>query len=166
MLPASLRPVYIFAFDQLMDQAYIARYAKGLVPAKIVCLPHHKLIWPYYYPPAGSHLPYPLRTNNEADSVWGILYDARGSDLQLLERHLNVPGRYHKRGYVLQDRGGRRFNANAYVLSLSGPASLETSRGPSEAYLARLLDTARDRQLPPEWLMELESFFPMAATGN
>jgi hypothetical protein len=165
MLPASLRPVFLFAFDMLMDQEYVARYAKGLIPSKVVSLPHHKLVWPYYYLPAASCLPYPLRTNREEDSIWGILYDARGSDLKNLERHLNVPGRYHKRGFVLQDRGGRRFNANAYVLTLAGSVPGEAG-GPSEAYLSRLLDTARERQLPDSWLAELAALSTASLSGN
>lgn len=153
MFPGSLRAEYFFAYDMLLDQATIARFTKGMQMSKIVSLTHHRLVWPYYSPPVGSALPSILRTNQEDDCVWGILYNARGKDLSALNTYLRVPNRYHRRGVITTDRGGRRFPAFTYVLSIHD----DTLGKPSRDYLDRLLAAATERQLPDEWLAQLKA---------
>ena len=51
------------------------------------------------------------------------------------------------------DRGDRRFSAFTYVLSVSDDAVHK----PSESYLTHLVETARSRGLPEEWLDTLKS---------
>lgn len=151
--PVSTRDVFLFAYDVLLDQEYIARYVKGLIPQRQAYVPNHRLAWPLYYPPSESALPTLERTNSESDRVWGILYNARTADFRPLDRHLNVPGRYHRRALRVVDQGGRRFGAQAYVLTLEpGLPDLPPGRG----YLDRVVAAARERKLPPEWLASLE----------
>jgi hypothetical protein len=151
MFPGAVRAEYFFAYDMLLDQATIARFVKGMQLAKIACLTHHRLVWPYYSPPVGSALPSILRTNLEEDCVWGVLYNARGKDLSALNTYLRVPNRYHRRNVITTDRGGRRFPAFAFILSVHDDAPGK----PSRAYLDRLLSAAVERELPEEWLEKL-----------
>lgn len=153
MFPGSLREDYFFAYDLLLEQSYVARFVRGLQWAKNVRLPLHRLVWPYYYPPAASALPSLLRTNREEDCVWGILYLATGRDFNLLARHLRTPNRYHRRGVITKDRGGRRFNAFTYVLTLQD----DVLGHPSQQYMDRLLAAAEERKLPEEWMAELRA---------
>jgi hypothetical protein len=153
MFPGSLRAEYFFAYDLLLEQSAISRFVKGMLAAKIVSLPHHCLVWPHYFPPAGSALPSLLRTNLDGDCVWGALYNSRGKDLSALNTYLNVPNRYHRRGVVTTDRGGRRFPAFTYVLSISD----DVMGKPSRDYLNRLVSAASERELPEEWLAKLKA---------
>jgi len=150
LLPQSAKIPYFFAFDALLDQAIVARYVKGLIPAKIACAPNYRLVWPYFYPPADSALPSLQRS--AGSRVWGQLFDARGVKFDKLDEHMSVPNRYHRRAVQVLDRGDRRFSAFTYVLTISDPEP----RKPSEAYLRHLIDNARNRGLPDEWIAELE----------
>lgn len=155
LLPATSTAHYLFAFDELLDQATIARYVKGMRPEKIVCVPRHRLVFPYYYPPRETSLPSLVRTSNDNDEVWGVLYNLRGKDLKPLERWLRVPNRYHRRSVRIHDRGGNRLVASTYVLTLTD----EEHRPPSAAYRDFLVESARERGLPEHWiarLMEIE----------
>jgi hypothetical protein len=151
LFPGSLREEYFFAYDLLLDPALISRHTKGLQVAKIVYVPNHRLVWPYFYPPMASALPSLERTNREGDTVWGILYDARKKNFGTLEQHLKVPNRYHRLAVNTIDRGGRRFPAFTYVLT---PRDLVPGK-PSTAYRDRLLAAAEARGLPEEWLASL-----------
>lgn len=155
--PVSTRDVFLFAYDVLMDQEYIARYVKGLIPQRQVYAPNHRLAWPLYYPPSESALPTLVRTNSEADRVWGILYNARTADFKLLDRHLNLPGRYHRRALRVVDQGGRRFGAITYVLTLE-PGLPDIP--PGRAYLGRVIAAARERKLPADWIASLDALTP------
>lgn len=146
-------PVYLFAFDHLMDQSYVSRFARGLRPAKQVYLPHHRLCWPYYYPPQETAIPSLERTNSEDDSVWGILYQANKVDLSKLEEHLRVPNRYYRKSVIVMDRGQRRISAFCYALNQEAT----DAHKPSPAYLQRLIEAAEGRNLPQEWISELGS---------
>ncbi|MCB1188099.1 gamma-glutamylcyclotransferase [bacterium] len=151
LLPATSQAHYLFAFDDLLDQATIARYVKGMRMEKIVCVPRHRLVFPYFYPPRETSLPSLIRTNNDNDEVWGVLYNLRGKDLKPLERHLKVPNRYHRRSVRIHDRGGNRLVASTYVLTITD----EEHRPPSNAYRDFLVETARERGLPEHWLARL-----------
>ena len=153
MFAASSRTRYFFAYDTLMDQSAIARYVKGLRPAKVVSLPNHRLIWPYYLPPRSSGIPSLERTNMDGDEVWGILYDAGNKDFKPLERFLKLPNRYHRVGVKPQDRGGRIFPAFTYVLTISD----DLPSKPSSSYKELLIGAARERGLPDEWIGKLEA---------
>jgi hypothetical protein len=146
-------PLYMFAFDHLMDQAYVSRFVRGLRPAKLVHLPHHRLCWPYYYPPQETAVPSLERTNDEEDRVWGILYQANKVDLSRLEEHLRVPNRYYRKSVIVMDRGGRRISAFSYALNQEATDSYK----PSPAYLQRLVEAAEGRNLPGEWVAQLKS---------
>jgi len=146
-------PLYLFAFDHLMDQAYISRFARGLRPAKQVHLPHHRLCWPYYYPPQETAVPSLERTNDDSDSVWGILYQANKVDLSKLEEHLRVPNRYFRKSVIVMDRGNRRLSAFCFVLNQEASDVYR----PSPAYLQRLVEAAGGRNLPQEWISQLSS---------
>jgi hypothetical protein len=150
LLPQSVKVPYFFAYDNLMDQAVVARYVRGLVPAKVAVASNYRLAWPYFYPPDGTALPSLQRS--AGSSVWGLLYDARNVKFDKLETHLNCPNRYHRRAVQVQDRGDRRFSAFTYVLSVSDGS---TNR-PSESYAKHLIDTAKYRGLPDNWIEELE----------
>jgi hypothetical protein len=152
IFPLSTREVFFFAFDLLLDQGTISRHVKGLIPERIVQLPGHKLDFAYFYPPIATALPTVTRTNDPKDSVWGILYNAKDKDFGLLEQQLRVPNRYHRRQIYTLDRGGRRFPAFTYVLSLHD----EAPRMPSARYLLELIAAARERGLPPDYLRFLE----------
>jgi hypothetical protein len=156
LFPGSLREEYFFAYDLLLDQGAVSRFVKGLRLAKIVRLQHHRLVWPYFYPPSGTALPSLLRTNQDADNVWGVLYQARGKDFSPLAEQLRVPNRYHRRGVITLDRGERRFTAFTYVLTLHD----DMMGRPSPGYLAQLLAAATERELPEEWLAYLRSIEP------
>lgn len=165
LFPGSLREEYLFAYDLLLDQATVARFVKALQMVRIVRLPHHRLVWPYYYPPLGSALPSLLRTNRDDDSVWGVLYDARGKDFSALAQQLRVPNRYHRRAVITLDRGGRRFVAFTYVVTLHDPMMAQ----PSPDYLSQLVAAAAERGLPEEWLAALratETAAAQAAAGQ
>lgn len=165
LFPINTRAVYYFAFDVCMDQGYIARYVKGLIPVKPVYLPHHRLSFPHYHPPEDTGLPTIVRTNDPDDRVWGMLYDAKPTlgdegmrDFKPLERHLKVPGRYHRATVHALDRGGRRFSAFSYVLTLDDGKQSP----PSANYLERWVESAKERRLPDEWVAYLESLRPPA----
>jgi hypothetical protein len=153
LFPGSLREEYLFAYDLLLDQAQVSRYVKALQAVKIARLPHHRLVWPYYYRPLGTALPSLLRTNRDDDHVWGLLYDARQKDFRALEKALRTPNRYHRRAVGVQDRGGRRYTAFTYMLTLRDPVMSK----PSASYLEQLVACATERALPAEWLDALKS---------
>ncbi|MDQ3022817.1 MAG: gamma-glutamylcyclotransferase [bacterium] len=150
LLPKSGKIPYFFAYDSLLDQAIAARYVKGLIPAKVVRASNYKLVWPYFYPPENSVLPSLQRS--ATSSVWGQLYEARGADFTKLDKHLNCPNRYHRRALQVLDRGERRFSAFTYVLTLNEG---ETRR-PSREYMQHLIDNAKHRGLPDDWIADLE----------
>jgi hypothetical protein len=151
LLPKSGKIPYFFAYDHFLDQAIVARYVKGLIPAKVARASNYRLSWPYFYPPDGTALPSLQRSVNS--SVWGLLYDARGVDFAKLDKHLNCPNRYHRRAVQVLDRGERRFSAFTYVLSVSD----DGVHKPSASYLAHLVETAQSRGLPDEWLDTLKT---------
>lgn len=146
-------PLYLFAFDHLMDQAYIARFVRGLRPAKLVWLPHHRLCWPFYLPPQETAVPSLERTNSDEDNVWGILYQANHKDLTRLEEHLRVPNRYYRKSLVVMDRGSRRLSAFCYALNHE---AIDAHK-PSAAYMERLIEAAVSRKLPDEWISRLKA---------
>lgn len=146
-------PLYLFAFDHLMDQAYISRFVRGLRPSKQVRLPHHRLCWPYYFPPQGTTVPALERTNGEDDAVWGILYQANRVDFSQLEEHLRVPNRYYRKSLIVMDRGDRRMAAFCYALNQEP----QNAGKPSAAYLGRLIEAAKTRNLPEDWIRLLEA---------
>jgi hypothetical protein len=144
-------PLYLFAYDHLMDQAYISRFVRGLRPAKQVRLPHHRLCWPYYFPPQATAVPALERTNREEDEVWGILYQANHVDLSRLEEHMRVPNRYYRKSVIVMDRGDRRLAAFCYTLNHEP----QDAGKPSPAYIQRLVEAAVVRSLPAEWISKL-----------
>jgi hypothetical protein len=159
-LPAHSRDLWFFAYDIHLDQEYVARYVRGLIPFKVVYVPHQRLSFPHYHPPEDSGLPTLERTNDPDDKVWGLIYDAKPvpgqdekRDFRPMERHLHVPGRYRKATVHTLDRGGRRYPAFTYVLNLDDGRQTP----PSENYLARWVDCAKERRLPDEWIAYLES---------
>jgi hypothetical protein len=149
ILPGSHRKTWLFTFDTLMSPALLSRFVKGVVPGKVVSLPSFRLVWPFHYPPAGSALPSIERQDgpSEGQGVWGVIYDITKKDLTLLERHLNVPNRYHQRAVNVVDRGDFRLPALTYVLTASGGSPL----APSAAYRDELLASAQEYGLPAEW---------------
>ena len=150
LLPKSGKIPYFFAYDHHMDQAVVARYVRGLIPAKVVRASNYRLAWPWFYPPEGTALPSLQRAGGS--DVWGLLYDARGVDFAKLDAHLNCPNRYHRRAVQVLDRGDRRFSAFTYVLSVAD----EGNNKPSEAYLKHLVETAESRGMPEEWVQTLK----------
>jgi hypothetical protein len=156
MQPESLREEWLFVYDVMMDPARMGRYVKGLHKTKIVCLPHFRLAWPYYYPPLETALPSLERTNDASDMVWGVLLDYTGKDLNPLERYLRVPNRYRHAAVSTQDRGGRRFPAFTYVLNLRSDEAVK----PSKTYLTQLVAAAKERDLPDEWISQLQGLTP------
>ena len=151
MFPGSMRETWFFAYDMLLDQSTISRFVKKLNVGKIVSLPNYRLAWPYYFPPQSTALPSLERTNRDSDIVWGLIYDATGRDFAELERHLRVPNRYHRSAVFVIDRGGRRFPAFTYVLTLKD----DVPGKPSADYRDRLVAAAAERSLPDEWLSQL-----------
>ena len=149
LLPKSGKIPYFFAYDHFMDQAVVARYVRGLVPAKIVRASNYRIVWPWFFPPEGTALPSLQRS--AGSDVWGLLYDARTVKFDKLDSHLNCPNRYHRRAVQVLDRGDRRFSAFTYVLSVSD----EGNHKPSENYLKHLVETAENRGLPSEWVEKL-----------
>jgi hypothetical protein len=151
LLPQSAKVPYFFAYDLLMDQAVVARYVKGLIPAKVARASNYRLAWPWFFPPEGTALPSLQRSAGH--SVWGQLYDARGVKFDKLDEHLRCPDRYHRRAVQVLDRGERRFSAFTYVLTVGD----DRHNKPSPEYLQRLIATARTRGLPDEWVDTLSA---------
>ncbi len=162
MFPASTRTTHFFAYDTLLDQSTISRFVKGMLADKVVRLPHHKLIWPYYYPPRGTGLPSLARTNRPEDEVWGLLYDTRGKDFSELERYLRLPNRYHRVGVRPQDRGGRIFPAFTYILTIAD----DLPSKPSAQYRDELAAAALGRGLPEEWLERIKGMETLAQVAH
>ncbi len=154
LFPGSMREVWFFAYDLLMEQATISRFIKKMHIGRPVRLPHYKLEFPYYFPPQGTALPTLKRTNNENDEVWGFIYDAREKDFKELERYLRVPNRYHRSALQVQDRGGRRFPAFTYVLSIRD----DVEHKPAPRYMEQLIAAATERKVPEEWLAKLRGW--------
>jgi hypothetical protein len=153
IFPGSLREEYLFAYDLLLDQSTVGRFIKGPLAPRVVQLTNHRLVWPYYYPPAGTALPSLLRTNRDDDAVWGVIYETKRKDVRALEEYLRVPNRYHRRAVAVHDRGGRRIMAFAYVLSVQDPLPGK----PSADFRGKLAAAAAERSLPEEWLSALNS---------
>jgi hypothetical protein len=153
IFPGSLREEYLFAYDLLLDQATVGRFIKGQLAPRVVQLTNHKLVWPFFFAPAGSALPSLLRTNREEDVVWGVIYETKRKDMRALEEYLRVPNRYHRRAVPVLDRGGRRFMAFAYVLTVSDPMPGK----PSAEYRGKLAAAAAERSLPADWLATLNA---------
>lgn len=162
MFPASTRTTHFFAYDILLDQTTISRFVKGILADKVVRLPHHKLVWPYYYPPRGTGLPSLARTNRPEDEVWGLLYNTRGKDFKELERYLRLPNRYHRVGVRPQDRGGRIFQAFTYILTIAD----DLPARPSAQYRDELAAAALDRQLPDEWIERIKALEALAEVAE
>ena len=151
MFPGSMREEWFFSYDVLMEQTMISRFVKKMNVSKVVSLPHYRLVWPFYYPPQGTALPSLERTNQPEDVVWGLIFSCRGKSFRDLERYLRVPNRYHRSAIQVQDRGGRRFPAFTYVLSRQD----DVPPKPSPEYVTQLIEVARERELPDEWLDRL-----------
>jgi hypothetical protein len=161
IFPGSLREQYLFAYDLLLDQGLIGRFIKGQLAPRIVQLQNHRLVWPYYHPPAQSVLPSIERTNRTDDVVWGVIYEMRRRSLTELERYLRVPNRYHRHAVSCLDRGGRRFTAFTYVLTMNDPVPGK----PSAEYREQLLSCAGERELPTEWLETLRGIETVEAAA-
>jgi len=157
LLPVSTRELWFFAYDDLLSQPVVSRYTRGMHAGKIVSLTNYKLVWPYSHVPRQTSLPSLERTNNAEDVVWGWLYDARGVDFSALDRQRRIPNRYHHSKVRVQDRGGRRFPAFTYVLTLQD----ETPGKPSKDYRDQLVASAAERKLPEEWLEQLRKIETM-----
>ena len=152
IFPVSTREEFLFAYDLLLEQTTVGRFVKGNLAPRIVVLPNHSLTWPYYFPPAGSALPNIERTNREQDAVWGVLYTVQRKNLQQLEQYLRVPNRYHRHMIGVHDRGGRRFSAFTYVLTVRD----NLPGKPSVEYRDKLVSAAAERELPAEWIARLK----------
>lgn len=156
LLPISTREFWFFVYDNLLSQSAVSRFTKGMHTGKIVSLPNYKLVWPYFHLPTQTALPSLERTNDAKDVVWGWLYDARGVDFSALDRQRRIPNRYHHSQVRVLDRGGRRFPAFTYVLTLQD----ETPGIPSKDYRDQLVAAATERNLPEEWLKQLRNIEP------
>ena len=162
LLPIDSKQIYFFAYDILLDQDTISRHVKKLLAFKVVRLPNHRLAWSFFYPPINSALPTLLRTNQPGDEVWGLIYHATNISFVDLDHHLRVPDRYHKKQIQIEDRGGRRYHAFTYVLNHSSGTDLT----PSQDYLAQLVQAAKERSLPEEWISQLEEIQTGPVVGS
>jgi len=154
LFPGTMREVWYFAYDLMMEQATVSRFTKKMHIGKVVSLPHYKLEFAYHFPPQGTSLPTLTRTNNPDDVVWGFVYDAREKDFSEIERYLRTPHRYHRSAIQVQDRGGRRMPAFTYVLTLRD----DVYRNPAKSYMDKVIAAGTERKLPKEWLDKLRDW--------
>jgi len=91
----------------------------------------------------------------EGSSVWGMLYaidfDDGGLLDEFLDARLDGTGNHFHYPVVVTLENGEKTDALMYVMSEMGPDRL-----PSTEFLARLVEGARARKLPSEWIESLE----------
>ena len=85
--------------------------------------------------------------------VWGVLWRVTEEHAAALDRHEGVArGRYRRASVRVERRGGGEVDAFAYVARAPG------AEGPTTAaYLALLLEGAREHGLPADWRRRLEA---------
>lgn len=154
LLPASLKVDRLFIYDELLDFEIIKRYLNNPRQEFLCYMQVHRVWFPKYFLPKNTGLASIERTPNSSDVVWGVTINITGQDLTRLERYKGAPNRCHIRNVVVFDRGERRYPAKTFVVSVPDP---EPSK-PSKEYLSLMVEGARGRGLPGDYVKSLEAF--------
>jgi hypothetical protein len=154
LLPGSLKVERLFLYDELLDFEIIKRYLDNPKQEMLCYIPTHKVWFPKFFFPKNTGLASIDRTPNSEDKVWGVTINITGQDLTRLERYKGAPNRCHVCNVIVFDRGERRYPARTFVVSVPDP---EPSK-PSKEYLSLMVEGARGRGLPEDYVKMLESF--------
>lgn len=143
----------LFVYDELLCPEIAKRYLH-LPKQEMICfIPAHQLIFPKFFPPKNTGLPSIDRVTEAGNAVWGVTLDITGQDISRLEQYKGAPNRCHLRSIVVCDRGGRKYTARTYVVTAPDP---EMSK-PSKELMATIIEGAKARNLPEEYVKTLEA---------
>jgi hypothetical protein len=143
----------LFIFDELLDPAIAKRYLH-LPRQEMLCyIPSHKIIFPKFFAPKATGLPSIERVADPAAALWGVTLDITGQDISRLELYKGAPNRCHLRSVVVCDRGGRKYPARTYVVSVPD----EEMSKPSKEFRSIIVEGARTRCLPEDHIKMLEA---------
>jgi len=143
----------LFVYDELLLSEVLKRYLDKPHLEMIAQVPRHSLVFPRYFPPRKTGLASIVRSLERQDEVWGVTIDVSGQDLSRLDHYKGIPNRYHRRNIYVQDRGGLKYAAFTYAVSVP---EKEPSR-PSTELKELMLAGARERNLPANYIAFLES---------
>jgi len=142
----------LFVYDELMHPSVISRYLKNPRQEMICRAPGFALVFNKFFPPRGSGLASMVRTRRPEDTVWGVTFDITNEKLDDLDHARGVPNRFHQRGLQVADRGGRKYAALTYVISVPD----EVPSKPSKSMLELIVGGAKTRGLPDDYIALLE----------
>jgi hypothetical protein len=154
LMPGSLKIDRLFVYDELLDFEIIKRYLNNPKQEMLCYIATHRLWFPKYFLPKNSGLASFERTPNSSDMVWGVTINITGQDLSRLEHYKGAPNRYHICNVIVFDRGERRYPARTFIVSVPDP---EPSK-PSKEFLSFMVEGARGRGLPEDYVKMLEAF--------
>jgi hypothetical protein len=143
----------LFVFDELLCPEVAKRYLHLPRQDMLCYIPAHKLIFPKFFAPKGTGLPSIERVSDPAVALWGVTLDITGQDISRLEFYKGAPNRCHLRSVVVCDRGGRKYPARTYVVSVPD----EEMSKPSKEFRSIIVEGARTRCLPEEHVSMLEA---------
>ena len=93
--------------------------------------------------------------------TWGVLYRCSPQTLERLDEWEGVKGGHYRRAPVaVQPRGGASQEAVTYI---AGERFITKPRKPSAGYLARILDGAREHDLPIDYINTIDRIAHNAA---
>lgn len=153
LMPVSARKKRLFVFDELLDPAILKRYLNKPHMEMKVKVPKHKLTFPKFFAPKNTGLASIERVDSPEQEVWGITVDISEEDLSRLNRYKSAPERYHLKSIWVVDRGGLRYPAVCYVVSVPD----DQPSKPSKELLETIIRGAKERRLPVEYISWLES---------
>jgi len=146
----------LFVYDELMHPSVISRYLQSPRQEMICRAPGFALVFNKFFAPRNSGLASMVRTRTPLDTVWGVTFDVTDEKMDDLDHFKAVPNRYHQRGLQVADRGGRKYTAKTYIVSVPD----EVPSKPSKDMLELIVEGAKTRGLPEDyiaWLAKLET---------
>ncbi len=153
IMPSSTSKKRLFIYDELLYTTILKRYLDKPHMEMRVRATRWRLNFPKFFPPINSGLPSIERTENSEGEVWGITIDISNQDLSKLNRYKGAPNRYHMRNIWVMDRGGLRYPAMCYVVSVPD----EKPSKPSVEMLNSIIVGAKERRLPASYIEFLQS---------
>lgn len=138
----------LFVYDELMHPAVISRYLESPSQEMICRAAGFALVFNKFFPPRNSGLASMVRTRMPQDTVWGVTFDVTDEKLDDLDHFKAVPNRFHQRGLQVVDRGGRKYTAKTYIVSVPD----EVPSKPSKDMLELIVEGAKTRGLPEDYI--------------
>lgn len=139
---------YYFAYTSMIDPEVIGRVAPGARFHLIAHLPETRML--YKTSDGRWQGAIPTVIHEEANTVWGAVFEVSGSDLGAIDAAEAENGRVPSSAFSAVDREGKRYRVHTHVVA--GGSDGE----PDHAYLEHMLAGCHHWDLPMGWRLTIE----------